>query len=178
MSQNNTFFGLIIIAVLVFAGCEKPKYSMKDMEQYTGPIMVVDSLDGILTDSARLKAHLVAGKQLRYENRDEEFPAGFKLEFYDDNGEIESIMSGDSAFFENVVNVWHAYGNVVVENVRQHKVLKTEELHWKPKDEQIETDKFVTIRTPDQILSGTGLIAKDDFSEYEIQNITGTFQVE
>lgn len=148
------------------------------MEQYTGPIMVVDSLDGILTDSAKLKAHLVAGKQLRYENHDEEFPAGFKLEFYDDQAKIESIMSGDSAYFEQVVNVWHAYGNVVVENVQQHKVLKTEELHWKPKDELIETDKFVTIRTPDQILSGTGLIAKDDFSEYEIQNITGTFQVE
>lgn len=58
------------------------------------------------------------------------------------------------------------------------KKLETELLIWSEKEHRIYTDKFVKISTETEILFGEGLEAKDDFSEYEITNITGRIKVQ
>ena len=58
-------------------------------------------------------------------------------------------------------------------NLLDDRKLVTEELYWKPAENRVYNDKFVKITTGKQLLYGTGLEAKDDFSDYEIQNPQG-----
>ncbi len=55
--------------------------------------------------------------------------------------------------------------------MKQHEQLNTEELFWFPKDRNIKTDKFVTIRQQDNVIYGEGLEAKQDLSSYTILNL-------
>ena len=66
---------------------------------------------------------------------------------------------------------------VEVKNIRKKEQLNTEELFWKPKDQKIYTEKFLTIRQEDQILSGEGLDAAQDLSRYKITKPTGVINL-
>ena len=63
--------------------------------------------------------------------------------------------------------------SVLLINLLDDRKLVTEELYWKPAENRVYNDKFVKITTGKQLLYGTGLEAKDDFSDYEIQNPQG-----
>lgn len=56
--------------------------------------------------------------------------------------------------------------------------MNSEELYWEPQKEEIYTDKFVRIQSEDQISTGTGLVAKQDFSSYRILNPSGTIYLD
>jgi hypothetical protein len=57
------------------------------------------------------------------------------------------------------------------------EVLNTEELRWDQDSGKIYTDQFVRITTPDQIITGTGLVSDQSFSDWEILNVSGTLNV-
>ncbi|MEQ8575825.1 MAG: LPS export ABC transporter periplasmic protein LptC, partial [Fulvivirga sp.] len=66
----------------------------------------------------------------------------------------------------------------VIKNIENQQELDTEELFWKPSEERMFTEKFVTIKLPDQVLYGKGLEAKQDFSEYTILQPEGEFYID
>jgi hypothetical protein len=61
--------------------------------------------------------------------------------------------------------------SVVVQNKDRNHVLKTEELIWK--NDSIYTMKRVEITTPDDILTGFGLIADQELNYFKIKFPTG-----
>ena len=63
-------------------------------------------------------------------------------------------------------------------NAESGETLNTEELHWNTSKGDVFTDKFVRIETEDQILTGVGLTAKQDFSRYVIKNPQGIFNLD
>ena len=65
-----------------------------------------------------------------------------------------------------------------MKNIGKNEQLNTEELFWKPADEKIFTDKFVTIRQQTDVIYGQGLEAKQDMSDYVIKRPEGEFAVE
>jgi LPS export ABC transporter protein LptC len=66
--------------------------------------------------------------------------------------------------------------NVEILNVKGER-LNTEELHWQQDSGKIYTDRFVRITTKDQIITGTGLVSDQAFSDWEILNVSGTLNV-
>lgn len=167
------FTGLLLLVTGLLYSCEEEK--KKKTKEYTGPLMEVADLHLTYTDSARLKMILKAPLQLKLQSEDEEFPEGMDVLFYDENGEEEGSLTANYSIYYKEEEKWHLIGNVVLINLQQEKTLKSEELFWKPDEERIWTDKFVQIITPEEIITGKGLVAKDDFSEYEIQEPHGTF---
>ena len=106
------------------------------------------------------------------------FREGIYIEFYNEEGKLTSTLKSDNAYHIKEDKLWRGRGNVEILNIEKQQELKTEELFWKPEEEEIYTEKFVTIRLTDDVLTGYGLVAKQDFSSYELKNPGGTFHID
>ena len=62
--------------------------------------------------------------------------------------------------------------------VDTNDVLNTEELLWYPNDEKFITDKFITIKTENELHKGEGLESNQDFSSYKIMKPMGSIQLD
>lgn len=148
------------------------------IETYQGPVMEVENVETLYSDSTVLRIRLKAPKQIELQNGDREFPNGVYVEFYDESGKMTSTLTANSATFYKEKNSYKVLGNVIIKNLEEQKTLKTEELNWFPDKQKVNTDKFIRIETPDQILTGEGLDAREDFSSYKIRKPKGVFTPE
>jgi LPS export ABC transporter protein LptC len=147
---------------------------MEEMKPYDGPLMVIENMETIYSDSAEVRVKLKASEQIELQNGNREFPKGVLVEFYEDSV-ITSTLTSNFARFYKETNKYMVSGNVVIKNLAEGKRLNTEELFWMPTEERIlvENDKQVIITTKKDVLYGKGLEAKQDFSSYKIQHPTG-----
>lgn len=164
---------LLILSVSLFS-CEKPE-ELTEIQEYTGPLREAENIELYYTELTKVKTKVEAAKVWEYKNADREFPEGIYLEFYDEEGKTKSTLKANKAYYTKKENLWRGVGDVVVKNMESGQQLNTEELFWQPDKEKIYTEKFVTIREGDQVLYGTGLEAKQDFSSWFIRNVEGEF---
>lgn len=169
---------LVILAVVLTVagfGCKRETKNPDEEERYTGPTIENHDVTTLYSDSAKLLIKLQAPVQQEFENGDGVFPDGFYVEFYDEDGTLESTLRGNYGKQDPRKSLYYARGNVVVDNLKKQEKLETEELYWDRNKAQIYTDKFVKITTPEEILTGKGLTAKQDMSRYSIKQVTGKF---
>jgi LPS export ABC transporter protein LptC len=169
-------FGLLSL-VLLLAGCGPATQDPDKQPKYTGPIMETADVKTLYSDSARLKIKLNAPLQQQYESGDGIYPKGFNLTFLDELGNITTTLRANYGKYDKETDSYLARGNVVVKNIAKNETLETEELRWHKLQRKIRTDKFVKIRTADEILTGQGLEANQDFSRYRILKPAGVFSV-
>lgn len=172
--QTFSLAPLLFVWVLL-SSCEDTK--PREYFIYDGPTVEIHNIDLFYNDSSGLVMKLQADKQFELKNQDQVFPEGLFVTFFNDKREIVNTIKADSAYFVKIANVWHAYGDVQVKNITKKESLFTEELTWNTTAHQLVTEAHVRVESPTQVLTGVGLVAKDDFSEYEIQNpvIDGEF---
>jgi LPS export ABC transporter protein LptC len=173
------YYGRFFVWAVIFiiAGCQG-NASFKNVPKYEGPMMALDSVHSFLSDSAVILLMLKAPKEEVFENGDREWKQGLYLEYFDKFGEVVSTFKSDHAYFTKRTNLYKGTGNVVVRNLQSGDELNTEELYWDPNENKFYTDKFVTIRSEDEIHTGEGLTANEDFSYYKILKPAGTFTLE
>ena len=169
------FTGLVL--VLSFA-CTSDNKDILEKPKYEGPQMEMDSVETLYSDSAKVKIRIQALKRLHFPGGDEEYPLGVFLEFYDKEGQITSTFKSDKAFYIAEEKHYKGEGNVMVRNLESGDELNTEELFWSPGEEKVFTDKFVTIKSEGEVHTGEGLIANQDFDNYQILKPTGTLTIE
>lgn len=165
---------LIVFAIAGF-GCKRDIKNPDEEERYTGPTIENHDVTTLYSDSAKLLIKLQAPVQQEFEEGDGVFPKGFYVEFYDEQGNLESTLRGNYGKQDPRKNLYYARGNVVVNNLKKKEKLETEELYWDRKKAKIYTEKFVKITTPEEILTGKGLTANQDLSRYSIKKVTGKF---
>ena len=144
---------------------------------YNGPVLELDHVETLYSDSSVVRLKLKAVKQFEFDNNDREFPQGIHLDFYDTDGSLSSTLSADYCYYYNESDTWRALRNVVIRNMKSQELLNSEELYWEPKKEIVYTSKFVRIETGDEILMGEGLQAKQDFSWWKILYARGTIEL-
>ncbi|MDB5272999.1 MAG: hypothetical protein JWO58_1366 [Chitinophagaceae bacterium] len=149
---------------------------MEQMKVYQGPIMEVDSLQTLFSDSAILRVKFNAGKELEYQSGDKEFLNGVRVEFYSESGTQEAVLTSQKGYQEKTSELYRVEGDVVVQNIKDQKELHTEKLFWDKAKKRIYTPEteLVTIKTPKEHLTGKGLEAAQDFSWYKLKNPVGT----
>ena len=150
---------------------------LKEPVEYTGPLRKVENVEMFYTEKGNVKVKMVAAEVHEFENLDRSFPKGIFLEFYNEFGKLESTLRANEAYYFKKEDQWRGRGKVEVKNIEKNEQLNTEELFWKPKDEKIFTDKFVTIRQQGDVIYGEGLEAKQDMSDYIIKKPVGEFEV-
>jgi LPS export ABC transporter protein LptC len=168
--------GVLLSAALFFTSCNQEEN--KEPVEYTGPLRVVENVELHYTENDILKLKMRAPVLQEHKNGDNEFPKGIDMEFFDETGKLESTLRADHAFYFKIENQWRGRGKVQVKNIAKNEQLNTEELFWRPEEEKILTDKFVTIRMEGDVIYGQGLEAKQDMSEYTILKPEGEFAVE
>jgi len=167
---------ILYLPLLLFTfACSKNE--LKEPLVYEGPLSEAENVELFYSESEKVKVKMIAALVYEYENGDREFPKGIYLEFYNEFENLESTLRANEAYFFKKDNTWRGRGNVEVKNVEKKEQLNTEELFWNPKEEKIYTEKFLTIKQVDQIVSGEGLDAKQDLSHYKITNPSGRFDM-
>lgn len=99
------------------------------------------------------------------------------IEVRDTSGITETLVTANKALYKSRIGEFFLTGDVVVKT-NNDQTLRTEELTWFQHDRSIETDKFVTIVTPQDSISGNGLTGDDRLETYIIEQVTGRFTLE
>jgi Protein of unknown function (DUF1239). len=167
--------------VVMLLSCENPISVVRDLaSEDTLSSIIAEDIVFVRSDSGEVLVQLTAPRMLRQEGDSGalEFPKGFVANMYK-NGKILSsrIMAnyGKSASSGTVVE---ALGDVEVENFETQEKMNSEKLFWFQETRMIYTRSAVTITTPDKIIKGDSLTAKEDFSEYTIHNVNATIEVD
>lgn len=175
-SFQTRFVNILLLAISVsLFSCKESE--IKEPVEYTGPLRKIKDVELFYTEKNTVKVKMVAADVYEFENGDREFPNGLYIEFFNEFGKMESTLKANRAYFFKKENQWRGRGNVEVKNIEKNEQLNTEELFWKPADEKIYTEKFVTIRQQGDVIYGQGLEAKQDMSEYEIKKPQGEIEV-
>ena len=105
-------------------------------------------------------------------------PEGVKLTFFEHDGKVGSTLTSKKArIFDLPDNqVTEAERDVVVVNSEGDR-LNTERLVWDQKTAEITSNAFVKVTRKDEVITGTGLRANQDFSKYRITKISGIVKV-
>jgi LPS export ABC transporter protein LptC len=165
-----------IAALLVLLAACKPDGNTSEVH-YEGPVMDVQNANMLYSDSARVRVHVTAPREMMLQNYDRTYPDGVFVEFFDNQGERTTTLKAKKGRFHYETNMYTVNDSVVVENIKNQETLTTQELNWRQREGKIFTEKFVTILRPDEKLTGNGLDAKQDFSWYRIRHPLGIFPV-
>ncbi len=182
MNFVKTVFSFLTIPLLwiCFTACENDIAVVNSITSATEKQLPIESGKNVqimYSDSARVRAKLTAVELNRYAGKKPytELPKGMEVFFYNDKRVVQTKLTADYGIgFDdaNGTNLMEAKRNVVVINEKGDK-LNTEHLTWNAATKKIYTDEFVKITTKDQVIWGNGLIADQDFSDYEIKNPKG-----
>jgi LPS export ABC transporter protein LptC len=138
-----------------------------------------EDIEVIHTDSGYIKVVLTAPKAITNKYADDpytEMPDGLYAVFYNKKGDQDSYISAQYGISYDKRDVVVLKHKVEVVNTLQEK-LNTEELTWNRQTKKIYTDKFVTITTPEETISGYDMEADEDFSNWTLKKATGTFNL-
>ncbi len=144
------------------------------------PSQVGDSVTMLYTDSAMLKIVLKANRMLMFsKNVSEPFtvlPKGFFITFFDEEEKISSTLKANYGVrYDNTKRMEAKYAVEVVN--KKNEKLETERLVWDEANKRIYTDAPIKITTASQIISGKGLNSNQDFTKYEIKEVTGIIKL-
>lgn len=167
----------IVVVLCLLAGCKNRK-ELIDEPLFEGPLITMDSVYTKMSDSAELLIVLQAPRQNDFEGGDREWPESLYLEYLDDEGNVVNTFRADYVYYTEKEKLYRAEGNVVVKNLENGDELNTEELFWNPSEKKFYTDRFVTIQSDDEVHTGEGLTANQDFSSYKILKPQGTLLIE
>lgn len=147
---------------------------------YQGDIHVVEGIDGIYSEVGHKKVKVKSPYQATLQNNDRKYPRGLYLEFYEEGEVLATTLKSDSAYYKKVEDKWFIEENVVVKNIKTQEILNTDEMIWDRVTRKIiiDTSKTVIIKTPDKIVKGRGLVADENFTDWEMHNVTGIFYTE
>lgn len=171
------------LAILIYLSIKgKPVEPVPAHEER--PVQVVDSMFAIRSKNGTLSLRLEADKMIRYENDSistELFPEGFAVYGYNEEGMLETIIISDEArhrVFKKVNGEeWAAYGDVSIQNVIKRETMETDTLYWDQRTNEIYTDCYIRMYSPDGFMQGYGMRSDDKARNAQINKPFNSFGV-
>ncbi len=180
--MNGQRFYIKVLSIFVCLGlclsaCKKDPEKVKKVNKMLADMSVEKATEVAIsyTDSGALKAKIFSPLMEHYPKSAEpymEMKKGVRGYFYNASGEVESSLTANYAVSYENKKMIVTKKNVHVKNVRNEE-LETEELTWDQRMEKIYTDKFIKIKTPDEILYGNGFESNQNFTRYRIKHLSG-----
>ncbi len=176
-------FVTLLMVLCLWAGCHKEEEKKNidpNLDLSAIPGMVTRDVSMLVSDSGKIKYHAIAPIWYRYDldksNPYQYFPEGIVLNQIDLQKNIIGHIQADTAYnFENK-DLWHLISNVKIFNVQGER-FTTNDLYWDARNHTVYSDSFIHIERNYDILEGYGFTSNDAFSEYEIRQTTGIFEV-
>jgi LPS export ABC transporter protein LptC len=175
--SNTKRMAALLISCLFLYSCENDIEEVDALMKRQTAVEEALQVTSYLSQEGLMKAKLTSPYMLRYQSDTAaflEFPRTMHVDFYNDSLVIESILDAKYARYREHEDKVYLRDSVVVINKLRGDTLKTDELWWDQNTQEFYTDKPVEIHQPDKTVYGHGLRAAQDFSWYDIFNITGT----
>ncbi len=170
--QKIVGFGLVFaLFVFICGACEN---DIREVEALNPQNFinkeVTSDVELIYSDSAIVRTIIKADTMIYYADSKEpwqEFPAGIKVEFFDDYQRINSTLTANYAIRYDKKREIVVQDNVIWKSGKP-EILETEELIWNEQDAKVTSQRYVKITTPEDEFYGYGLEADEDFSKWKI----------
>ena len=169
---NITAFWLCGIALGIGSCTREEK---KPFQRYEGPQEEIFDVGVKYSEKGKVSVEMKTPVQLRYLNGDKVFPDSVNIVFFDSLGTQITTVRSDSGRYDGVKNIYIVTGNVIVVNILKQEFLYTSELNWNPATRKVFNDKPNRIlrKRSSDVINGTGLDARQDFSEMALKKVTG-----
>lgn len=178
-SIKSTF--LVLAGVLLFS-CENTISKINEITQLEDTLAAITTYNIVYerSDSGFIRVRLSSPLMKRYLGDDEynEFPNGFEITFFDKKGHETSYITANYGIDYRKRKSMNARNNVVIKNYETSEELYTENLIWDQKGNLIKSNTFVKLVMPDKTIFGDSMWANEEFTEHEIYNIKGQFDIE
>lgn len=169
------FAALLWAGLVGSGGCENDPRQLDDLLRERAAIEEAEGVTSYLSQDGLMRARLQAPRMLRHQSDSAfvEFPSSIHVDFFDDSLQIESVLDALYANYKEYESRVFLRDSVVVINRKQGDTLRTDELWWDQQKEEFYTERKVRIFQKDKTIFGEGLRAAQDFSWYDIFQITG-----
>ncbi len=176
-------FVCLFCTLCLLAGCHKEEEKQQegaDLDLSTIPGMVTHDVSMLVSDSGKIKYHAIAPVWYRYDldksNPYQYFPDGLVLNQIDQDKNIVGHIQADTAYNYENSDLWHLINNVKIYSVQGER-FNTNDLFWDARNHKVYSDSFIHIERNYDILEGYGFTSNDAFTEYEVRQTTGIFEV-
>lgn len=181
-SSATHLFQLMFVLTLFFSSCKDDgKIGVASrINVKTMPSMQTVNVSTLISDSGITQYKIVSPLWNVYDEVDTpywSFPKGIYLQKFDRKFNVIASVAADSAKFFTPQKLWRLDGNVEMTKVPGELFL-TQQLFWDQRRNQIYSDSFIHIETPDRMLEGLGFESNDRLTNYTIKHPTGIFPVD
>lgn len=173
----------LFVVLCISAGCHDDASKTKvqeDLDLSLIPEMTTTDVSMLISDSGVIKYKTTAPIWYRYNldpsNKYWYFPEGIQLDQLDLNMNSCAHIQADTAYNYETKKLWHLIRNVNISNIRGEKFF-THDLYWSLRDKEVYSDSFIHIERNNDIIEGYGFKSNDNFTEYEIRQTTGIFEM-
>ena len=167
--------GLVISSMLFYSCTNNYEEILEGIDYENYPEQSAENIEIIRTDSGKIRVKIFAPVLERYSNDENpynEFVKGIKVVTYTNYPISSSSLTCEYARQDVAKELWEARDNVVAVNA-DGDTIKTEQMFWDLKTKMIYSDKYVNIRSGNEIIHGSGFTAQQDFSNWKITNGKG-----
>jgi LPS export ABC transporter protein LptC len=175
----NNYLRLLFLIGVVFIGLQCTEFDEADSQapmKKDYPDQESWDAQMYFTKEGKRRAVLQAGYIAKYiDKKYTLMKEGVKVEFYDEEGNLKSVLTSDEGkVFDNRQDMV-ATGNVILK-AKNGSQLYSQELLWDNKEEKIISQVPVKITTVSDTLYGDTFKSDPDLINYEITNARGTSQ--
>lgn len=164
MKKRNQFhilflFPVILVVAGMFFSCSNDLEQVKRITMSpNSPEETSENFHVIFTDSGYASFELFAGIAETYiePKRVTQFKNGLKVLFFDDHGNITSLLTSVYGEVDEETGNIEVRDSVEFLNQSTQELLKTEVLYWNKIADSIYTDKPVVLKAPDKVITGIG----------------------
>ena len=157
-----------VIASIVIS-CGNKLREAEELDLSKTPVQTVENMFAVETDQGKILNRMEAILMERYSTDTAEleiFPLGLQVYGYGEDGVLETVILSDRARHvrprrRSVYEVWEATGNVVIHNITKQQTMETDTLYWDQTSQEIYTDSYVKMYSPDGFMQGYGMRSDD-----------------
>lgn len=171
-TQIQYWIAAVIAVAILVVSCKNKMAQAEVLNLKSTPVQTIDDMFAVQTRNGLVVMRVEASVMERYDNDTtsyESFPKGIAIYGYSDEGLLETIIVSDDGRHLTKKRrqavpqeeIWEAFGNVVIHNVLKQETMETDTLYWNQAKNEIYTDCYVKMYSPQGFLQGYGMRSDD-----------------
>ena len=171
---DSILYGIASVAALAIlvVSCKSKLAKAEALDVSKTPVQTVDDMFAVQTKNGNVVLRMESSVMERYDTDTsvfESFPKGLAIYGYADEGVLETVIVSDDARHiqkkrrpgKDAEEIWEAFGNVVIHNVLKQETMETDTIYWNQAKNEIYTDCYVKMYSPQGFLQGYGMRSDD-----------------
>ena len=148
---NYLGIAVVITAAILVVSCKSKMAQAEALNLKDTPVQTIDDMFAVQTKNGLVVMRVESSVMERYQNDSssyESFPKGIHI-------------TNKNRSTRQQEEIWEAFGNVVIHNVLKQETMETDTLYWNQAKNEIYTDCYVKMYSPQGFLQGYGMRSDD-----------------